>query len=378
MSTVSQVFGLINNVAKQAFGENAIAVSDTSGLVALGDYVLSSDSSTDLFTHSLVDRIGKTVFSVRRYGGKKDGMVREPFEYGCIVQKIYVDLPEAKENNSWKIGDESYKPDFAPVIKPTVRQKLFNKMSTWEIDVTIPDFMLRTAFTNATSMAVFVDAIFTAIENMMVVALENNANLTRASFIARKLNANKKCGAINLLSEYNKATGAQLTVDGALRNSEFLKWSAMQINLWVSRLPKMSTLFNDEGYRRHTPKENIVLDVLQDYASATSTFLESDTYHNNLVSLPRYESVPYWQGSGTDFAFASTSAINIKLDESTTVSKTGIIAVAYDYNAMGVTLTERRSASQRNDKDEYTDYFNKATFGYFNDMSENGIVFYIE
>ena len=378
MSTVSQVYGLINNVAKQAFGENAIAVSDTSGLVALGDFVLSSDSSTDLFTHSLVDRIGKTVFSVRRYGGKKDGMVREPFEYGCIVQKIYVDLPEAKPNNAWKIGDENYKPDFAPVIKPTVRQKLFNKMSTWEIDVTIPDFMLRTAFTNATSMGVFIDAIFTAMENMMVVALENNANLTRASFIARKLSANKKCGAINLLSEYNKATSAGLTVDAALRNSEFLKWSAMQINLWVSRLPKMSTLFNDEGYRRHTPKENIVLDVLQDYASATSTFLESDTYHNNLVSLPRYESVPYWQGSGTDFAFNSTSAINIKLDESTTVSKTGIIAVAYDYNAMGVTLTERRSASQRNDKDEYTDYFNKATFGYFNDMSENGIVFYIE
>ena len=378
MSTVAQVYGLINNVAKQAFGENAIAVSDTSGLVALGDFVLSSDSSTDLFTHSLVDRIGKTIFSVSRYGGKKDGMVREPFEYGCIVQKIYVDLPEAKENNAWKIGDDSYKPDFAPVIKPTVRQKLFNKMSTWEIDVTIPDFMLRTAFTNATSMGVFVDAIFTAMENMMVVALENNANLTRASFIARKLSANKKCGAINLLAEYNKITSAGLTVEAALRNSEFLKWSAMQINLWVSRLPKMSTLFNDEGYRRHTPKENIVLDVLQDYASATSTFLESDTYHNNLVSLPRYESVPYWQGSGTDFAFASTSAINIKLDESTTVSKSGIIAVAYDYNAMGVTLTERRSASQRNDKDEYTDYFNKATFGYFNDMSENGIVFYIE
>ena len=378
MSTVAQVYGLINNVAKQAFGENAIAVADTSGLVALGDYVLSSDSSTDLFTHSLVDRIGKTIFSVRRYGGKKDGMVREPFEYGCIVQKIYVDLPEAKQNNAWRIGDENYKPEFAPVIKPTVRQKLFNKMSTWEIDVTIPDFMLKTAFRDATSMGVFIDAIFTTMENMMVVALENNANLTRASFIARKINANKKCGAINLLSEYNKITSAGLTVEAALRNSEFLKWSAMQINLWVSRLPKMSTLFNDEGYRRHTPKENIVLDVLQEYASATSTFLESDTYHNNMVSLPRYESVPFWQGSGEDFAFASTSAINIQLDESITVNKSGIIAVAYDYNAMGVTLTDRRAASQRNDKDEYTDYFNKATFGYFNDMSENGIVFYIE
>lgn len=378
MSTVNQIYSLINDVSKQAFGEKAITVADTSTLVSLGDSVLSSEQNTDLFTNTLVDRIGRTVFSVRRYMARDDGMVREPFEFGCIVQKIYVDLPEAKENKSWEIGKDGYKPEFAPVIKPSVKQKFFNKISTWEIDVTIPDFMLRTAFTNATQMASFIDAIFMSLENMMTLALENNANMTRASFIARKIKDAKPCGAINLLKEYNDLTGAALTINNALRNSEFLKWSAKEINLWVNRMSRMSTLFNDEGYKRHTPKSDIVVNVLQDFSSATTAFMESDTYHNELVKLPRYESVPYWQGSGTKYSFTDTSAIDVRLDAETEVKKSGIVAVIYDYMAMGVTLTEKRSATQRNNKDEYTNYYNKANFGYFNDMSENGIVFYLE
>ena len=191
MSTVKQIYSIVNDTAKQTLGQAAITATDTASLVALGDQVLASNKTTDLFTHTLVDRIGKTIFSVRRYKGQMGGMVREPFEYRCIVQKIYVDMTEAKPNNAWKIGEDDYKPEFAPVIKPTVKQKLFNKITTWEVDVTIPDFMLRTAFKSASEMAVFIDAIFTSMENMMEIALENNSNLTRASFIARKLDANK-------------------------------------------------------------------------------------------------------------------------------------------------------------------------------------------
>ena len=385
MSSVAQIYALVNDVAEQTFGEEAVKVTDTSSFIALGDKVLSSQNDTDKYLNTLVDRIGRTVFSVRRYEGTEGGMVRHPFEYGCIVQKIYVDLPEAHENNAWEIGDQNYTPVYAPVIKPSVKQKLFDKISTWEIDVTIPDFMLRTAFTNETAMATFIDAIFVAMDNMMVIALENNASLTRASFIARKLQAASKCGAINLLAGYN-ATLAQgetpLTADNCLLDARFLKWASMQISLWVNRLPKMSSLFNEEGYRRHTPKEDMVINVLQDFASATASFLESDTYHKDLVALPRYEAVPYWQGSGDDYGFDSTSKIHVKLGKDAqqkdiVVEQEGILAVIYDYQAMGVTLNERRSTTERNNKDEYTNYYNKANIGYFNDMSENGIVFYI-
>ena len=91
-----------------------------------------------------------------------------------------------------------------------------------------------------------------------------------------------------------------------------------------------------------------------------------------------YDSVAYWQGAGESFDFDDASAIDIKLDEQNTISKKGIIGVIYDYEAMGVTLNERRSTSERNNHDEYTNYYNKANIGYFNDMSENGIVFYLE
>ena len=378
MSKVEQIYTLVNETAKESMGEKAIAVKDVSSLIALGDSVLSSAADTENFLNTLVDRIARTVFSVRRYETDTEGMVRHPFEFGCIVQKIYVDMPEAKQNNSWEIGKEGYTPVFAPVIKPTAKQKLFKGITTWEVDVTIPDYMLRTAFLNETSMATFIDAIFTAMDNMITLALENNANLTRASFIARKLKGGKPCGAINLLHEYNTLTSASLTVESAMMNAEFLAWASRAINLWVKRMSKMSVLFNEEGYKRHTPKDKIVVNLLQDFTSACDTFLGANTFHDELVKLPMYDSVAYWQGAGESFDFDDTSAINIKIDENNTITKKGIIGIVYDYEAMGVTLNERRSTSERNNHDEYTNYYNKANIGYFNDMSENGIVFYLE
>lgn len=379
MATVTQVYTLVNNVAKMALGQEAISVCDVSSLVALGDTVLSSDKNTDVFMNTLVDRIGRTVFSVRNYTASYPDVVKHPFEFGCIVQKIYVDLPESKVNNAWEIGKNEYVPTYAPVVKPTVKQKLFNGISTWEIDITIPDDILKTAFTNATAMAVMVQAIFTAIDNKMELDLENMVNLTRASFIARKIKGGKPCGAINLLTEYNTETNASLTVSSCLRNPDFLKWASMNITLWLNRMSRMSTLFNEESYKRHTLKDDLVFTVLDNFASATSAFLESDTYHNELVKLPRYNTVPYWQGSGVDYDFESVSKIDVKLnatdEEATTY--TGVIAVAYDYEALGVTLNNKRETTERNNKDEYTNYYKKANMGYFNDMSENGIVFYI-
>ena len=378
MSKVEQIYTLVNETAKESMGEKAIAVKDVSSLISLGDSVLSSASDTENFLNTLVDRIARTVFSVRRYETDTEGMVRHPFEFGCIVQKIYVDMPEAKQNNSWEIGKEGYTPVFAPVIKPTAKQKLFKGITTWEVDVTIPDYMLRTAFLNETSMATFIDAIFTAMDNMITLALENNANLTRASFIARKIKGGKPCGAINLLHEYNTLTSASLTVESAMMNAEFLAWASRAINLWVKRMSKMSVLFNEEGYKRHTPKDKIVVNLLQDFTSACDTFLGANTFHDELVKLPMYDSVAYWQGAGESCDFNDTSAIKVKIDESNTIEKKGIIGIVYDYEAMGVTLNERRSTSERNNHDEYTNYYNKANIGYFNDMSENGIVFYLE
>ena len=377
MSDVIQIYTILNDAAKQSLGSEAIAVVDTQSFISLGDKVLKSDTDTENFLSKLTDRIAKTVYLVRNYTGINKNLMREPFDYGVIVQKIHVEMPEAKENNAWKIGEQGYTPTYAPVIKPTVSQKLFNKLSTWEIDVTIPDFMLKTAFLNESSMATFIDAIFTAMNNAMVMCADNNANLIRANFIGNKIHSAKPTQAINLLSQYNTLTNANLTVASCLRDVDFLKWATMQISLWTKRMRVMSKLFNEDNNSKFTSGEYLVLDVLQDFASSTATFLQSDTYHKELVALPMYNEVPYWQGSGTSFAFADTSKISVKIDGTNEVTQGGIIAVAYDYNAIGTTINEPRSTTERNNKDEYTNYYNKATIGCFNDLGENGIVFYI-
>lgn len=385
MATINQVYTIINAAARMAFGEEAITVVDTSTLVSLGNKVFSSDTATDAYWNALVDRIGRTIFSIRKYAIRYPGLVKEPFVYGVILQKIYVDLPEAKPNNSWEIGKEGYVPSFAPVIKPSVKQKLFDKISTWEIDVTIPDRILKTAFLNAQGMAMIIDAIFVAMDNAMEIALENCANLTRASFIARKINRASVCGAINLLAGYKKDTGTALTVNNAIRNTDFLKYSSAEIALWSDRMEKMGVLFNDEGYKRHTPKELQILTVLSNFAKNIDFYLQADTWHNEITKLPYYSTVPYWQGSGTSYDFESVSSVNVEIEipatggSSTmkTVKQSGIVAILTDYEAMGVTIDERRMTTERNNKDEYTDYFNKSEMGYFNDMSENGIVFYL-
>ena len=377
MATVAQIYSIVNDIARECWGENAITVKDTPSFISLGNETLSSQTNTDVFTRTLIDRIGKTVFSTRPYEVDAPDVVRKPFEYGCILQKIYVEMPEARVNNSWNIGNDDYTPEFAPIIKPSVKQKLFSKIATWEIGVTIPDAILKTAFLNEIAMAVFVDAIYTAMDNMLKIALENNINLTRASFIARKLNAGNTCGAINLLAGYNTLTHSNLTVAEALRNAEFLKYAARQIKLWSDRVTRMSVLFNDEEYKRHTPKSMQVLDILADFSTSTDTYLQSDTYHNELTKLPLYNVVPYWQGTGTSFEFDDTSAVKIKIDDNTNVESSGVVGVLFDREALGVTITERRSSTERNNHDEYTNYYNKVNIGYFNDMSENGIVFYL-
>lgn len=376
MALASQVNTIVNQAAQMALGESAINVVDTSTLIALGDAVLSSETNVVNFGGALTALIGRTIISIREYRADMGRSVRHNFEYGLILRKIYVDIPDAQQNNSWNIGEEDYTPDFAPIFEPTIKEHLFNNLSTFSINVTIPDNLYKVAFRSAQEMATLISAIFIAMENKYQLSLENLLMLTRASFAARKLLATSGCHAINLLTTYNAVKGASLTEDNYLTNSDWLLWAATQIKLWRERMRTYSTLFNLEGYKRHTPNYDAILCMLADFDGALVAYSQSSTYHDELIRLTDYNVVPFWQGSGEDFDFNSTSAINVKLNATQTVSAKGILAILYDYQALGTMIDDDKTVAQRNNLDEYTTYARKVNRGYFNDMSENGIVFY--
>lgn len=378
---VQQISKLVNELTAQALGETGVTATDLTGLIALGDVVLSSVDNTDAFLKTLIDRIGRTIISMRAYKMRDSGLMMNTFDYGCIMQKITVQPMAAVDAPQWELTTGESVDQYL-ITKPTVKQKLFDGLTVWEIDMTIPDYQLKTAFTSYEQMAAFIDAIFLAMENSFELQLERTSEMAVANFIAEKIYAQTQeatqngLHVVHLLQKYNSETGGELTASEALRNKEFIMYGTRTINLFVSRFEKMSTLFNLEGYSRFTPRDYARVSILADFATAATYYLQSDTYHDELVRLPLYREVPYWQGSGQEYGFTETSLIDVTTSNGHAVKQDGVVALISDIEAIGMMVDNRRlRSSPPNGRGEYTNYFQKADIRYYNDMSENGLVF---
>lgn len=376
--TPSQVYTIVNAAAKQVFGESAVTAIDTSSFVALGDKVLSSQDDVDAFNKALSDVIGRTIISIRPYRGKYKGMIKKPFEYGTILRKIYVEIGDAEKNESWEISNEGFTATYPQVIVPKVKQHLFDSMATYEYGVSVPNTLWETAFHSEQEMAMLIDAIFISLEMKTEISLDNMSRLVRAAYISRILESGG-VRAVNLLGQYNLTFSKSLTEETALYDKEFIRWSNMIIGMFTDRLEEPGRLFNSAAYLRHTPKDYQVLTVLSNYAKASESYLQSDTYHDNLVAMPYYNVVPFWQGTGTDYSFASVSTVNVKLAaDKAAVAYPYVLAVLNDIEAVGITLDKPYSIAEPANHYQYTNFWNKVNRGYFNDMSENGVVFYMK
>lgn len=378
--TVNQIYQLVNDAASEALGSKAIAVKDTGTLVSLGDQVFTSSEDVDAFYKSLTNRIGRTVIAVRAFEIQERSVMRDEMEWGLIYQKISYKPREAVENASWDTSKQASPFDIEPQTE--VVQKLFAIISTYSYEDSIPDYQLFTAFSGSSQMAAFISGIYTNMYNYLKLAESNLANLAVATYMAGAIAAKdtKPAMARNLLEEYNTKFTKTLKAADALADSDFLKFASKAINDTVKQFTSPTTIFNSEGIVRQTTKDKLVVEVLSQFATATASYLESDTYHNELVKLPRYEEVNFWQASGTTFAFDDVSKIHIqnaKINDGTAVEQGGIVAFVHDYDAVASIIYRRRSGSMYNPRSERFNVMEKADKGYAVDLSENGVVFFI-
>ena len=375
---INQVYNIVNSVASQMYGEKAPVVTNVTGLISLGDSVTSSDSDKDNFLNTLVDRIGRTIISQRAYSSQVRSLINDSFTFGAIMQKIYVEPLKAVESKQWNLQTGASVDQYI-IAKPTVKQKLFKDRDTWSVTITIPDMQLQSAFQSASEMAAFIDAIFLAMRNSMEIFLEGMGNLCYANMIcARVIHTRLNNGhtAVNLLAEYNTLKGLSLTTNQAMADTDFLKFASMTINLYVKRMANMSRIFNSENYARFTPPERMRVTMLADFTAACTSYLQANTYHDELVALPKYTEVMYWQGIGdAKSGFEYTGTVNLVTADGYTIKQDHVIAMLSDEEAIGLTYDNRRSKSSYNASGEYTNFFEKADMGYFNDYSENAVIF---
>lgn len=395
---VKQIYQLINSVSSEVLGKTDIVAEDLTGIVDLGTEVFNQNA-VDNYVKSLVNHIGKVIFVNRPYAGKVPSVLMDAWEFGSVLEKISADVPEAEENDTWNLTDgQSYDQDV--FHKPTVTAKFFNSKVTFEVPVSITERQVKESFSNAAQLNGFISMIYAAVEKSMTIKADALIMRTINKMIAETVladavafgatEAGDMAGAdlsrastarcVNLLKLYNDKTGAEtpLTAAKAITDPDFIRFASYVMGTYADRLQSISTVFNVGKKERFTPKDMLHVVLLSDFAKAAQTYLYSDTFNRGDVLLPQAETVPFWQGSGKNYEFASTGKINIKESGGKAVEISGVLGVMFDRDALGVCNLDRRVTTNYNAKAEFFNNYYKFDAGYFNDTNENFVVFFIE
>lgn len=382
--TVNQIYTLVNTATAEAIGTSAVVNEDLSNVVDIGTAIFNA-SAVDAYVRSLVNHIGKVIFVNRPYAGNIPSVLMDGWEYGSVCEKIRVELPDATTNESWDLIDgASYDPNI--FYKPTVSAKFFNQKVTFEIPMSFTELQVKQSFSNAQQLNGFISMLYTAIDKAMTVKVDGLIMRTINNFIGETFADAMPGGtytgagntrAINLLYAYNQRYGTSLTAANALTDPDFIRFASYTMGVYADRLSKISALFNIGGTDKFTPADMLHIVILTDFAKAADAFLQSDTYHDEFTRLPAAETVPYWQGSGTGYAFTDITAVNVKTASGATVSASGILGVMFDRDALGVSNLDRRVTTNYNPKGEFYNNWYKFDAGYFNDTDENFVVFYV-
>ena len=388
---VTQLFELVNVATKETLGAETVVNEDLTNIVDIGKEIINTDN-VDNYVKKLVNHIGKVVFVNRAYKGGVPSVLMDSWEYGSILEKISADLPQATENETWELENgKDYSPDV--FYKPSVSAKFFNSLVTFEIPLSFTEKQVKESFSSKEQLNGFISMLQTSVENAITIKFDSLIMRTINNMIAETLAndldsdkdgvmdyANGTLRAVNLLQGFNanRTTPNKATVANAFSNADFIKYATYQIGLVSERMARMSTLFNVGGKERFTPKDYQRIVMLSDFLASSEIYLLADTQNADKAKLPQnIDTIPYWQGSGKDYAYDDVTRINVKTSSGKTVNVTGIIGCIFDKDALGVTNLDRRVTTNYNPKAEFYTNFYKFDAGFFNDLNENFVVFYI-
>ena len=368
--TTTQIYNIVNSVVSQGIGQAPLTAVDTQGLVTLGNFVLANPNNTEAFLNELPLRIGKTIFSYRAYSNKLRDMVLDGFEWGAILQKIKIQMPQATEDYTTQLEDgQSIDPYI--VSKPKVHQKLFYTRTPYDFFITIQRKWLKEAFLSEQAMGSFINYIFGEVRNKIEFSLEELGRVCQNNYMAELVQTNGNVRVINLVSDYNTATGSTLTADTAMRDNDFLRYAISQITLYIDYLTDMSSLYNDGTETRHTPMNLQRMRVLTQFQRMLETVVQYAAFNDDYVKLVGYTKINYWQSPKNPDSITITRA-----SDGTTITLDNIVAFLYDRDALGLyNEDEEVLTTPVNARGSYYNTFWHERQLWFNDLSENGIVF---
>lgn len=387
----NQLATILNSIQQQATGQSGAVATDTASFVTVGQTILKTGYDNVLNAISQV--LGRTIFSVRPYDRKFKGLEVDSMRWGNHVRKITTLDKPWEEDDRMKLVDGQAIDPFV-VNKPSVIQTNFYGENVYQKSLTLFRDQLDTAFTGPDQFGSFVTMVMQNASDMIEQAHEEMNRMTLVNLIGAKQTYAGNVDTtgihvVNLLVAYNNEMGTSLTpatVRQPANFEPFIKWAYAQIKSMSDMMTERTTMYHYNfgvAIPRHTPKKDQRLFIFSPDVNSIETSVLSSVFHPDSVSdkIDITERVNFWQaakgGPSIDVTPSYVTADGSSA-RATRVQLPYVFAVLMDREAAGVTTVNKWSDSIWNPRGGYSNLYWHFTDRYYNDFSENAVVFTIE
>lgn len=376
---------LLNDIIKQATGVNNITALQSS-FVTVANIALGI--SPDALLNAISQVISRTVFSIRPYNRKFAGLFVDNMKWGNHVRKINIGDKDWENNVSYDLVDgQSIDADI--VSKPDILQTNFYGQCVYSKHYTIFRDQLNIALQNEEEFQRFYTMLTQNMSDMIEQCHENTARATIANLINGKVKGDTS-NVIHLVTEYNDVTGLELDSDTVKKPENFVpfyKWAFSRIKTISGLMTERSLQYhiNIDGHNimRHTPVQNQRLYLYTPEMNNVESSVFSSVFNEQYLKMMEYEGVNFWQSIKTPMGITNFPSYILPTGyvkrETTELATSNILGVLMDEEAAGVTTYGARTATTPyNARGEYTNVWFHFNDQYWNDFTENAVVFLLD
>lgn len=395
--TFKQSAAMLNSLAKQMTGENTIAAVDESEFVAVATTLLQQ--GYDQLNTAISQLVSRTIYVARAYSPVFPTLERDSEIWGGIVRKVTLLDTEFMDDQGYSIGEGVGASGTDPFVTNKQKAVQFNYYggSIHELLVTDTEEQLNQAFSGSAEFGSFIAAKVVNINNQLEQKIETESRLVLNNAMAAAISADSNGRVLHALTEYKAETGnTTITASNYLSEVElpaFAKWMTGKIATLKRNLKNRSVRYHQDitsyngatltsKIKRHTPEEFLNVYLLGEFMDQVKANVLSSTYHDELVSMGKYEEVNFWQSED------SPTSINVRPNilksdgtcaaTASAIEQDAIVGVLFDDDAVGITVIDEGVASIYNPRGRYFNNWHNWAVRYYNDQTENLIVIVLD
>ena len=376
----------LNSIIKQATGQTNISDLYTSNFMTVASVALGI--APDALLNAISQVISRTIFSIRPYNRKFAGLFVDNMKWGNHVRKINIGDKDWEKNVSYDLVDgESIDADI--VSKPDILQTNFYGQCVYSKHYTIFRDQLNIALQNEEEFERFYTMLVQNTMDMIEQCHENTARATIANLIGGKVKGDTS-NIIHLVTEYNDVAGLELdsaTVKKPENFVPFYKWAFSRIKTISGLMTERSLQYHinvtNHNIMRHTPVQNQRLYLYTPEMNNVESSVFSSVFNEQYLKMMDYEGVNFWQSIKTPMGIQTKANYmdatgTIKIDAAVTATS-NILGVLMDEEAAGITTYGARTATTPyNARGEYMNVWWHFNDRYWNDFTENAVVFLLD